>query len=42
MNGKVNTVYLDFIKSFDKVNNKTVLKKTIKNTIGGNIGRWIK
>ena len=38
---RIDTVYLDFAKAFDKVNHKILLQKVIKHKIKGKIGRWI-
>ena len=41
-NERMDIVYLDFAKAFDKVNHKIVIQKLIKHKISGKIGRWIK
>ena len=38
---RLDTVYLDFAKSFDKVDHNILLEKVMKHGIGGKIGRWI-
>ena len=38
---RIDTVYLDFAKAFDKVNHKILLEKIVKHKIKGKIGRWI-
>merc|ERR1711972_584068 len=38
---RMNTVFLDFAKAFDKVDNNILLEKVKKHGIGGKIGRWI-
>ena len=39
---RIDTVYLDFAKAFDKVNHDILQKKLIKHGIKGKIGVWIK
>ena len=39
---RIDTVYLDFAKAFDKVNHKILLQKLMKHKIKGKIGIWIK
>ena len=39
---RMDTVYLDFSKAFDKVNHNILLHKLIKHGIKGKIGLWIK
>ena len=39
---RIDTVYLDFAKAFDKVNHKILLQKLVKHKIKGKIGIWIK
>ena len=39
---RMDTVYLDFSKAFDKVNHNILLQKLIKHGIKGKIGLWIK
>ena len=41
-NQRLDVVYLDFAKAFDKVSHKIVLEKLVKHKIGGLIGKWIK
>ena len=38
---RIDTVYLDFAKAFDKVDHKILLQKVRNHGIGGKIGRWI-
>ena len=38
---RVDTVFLDFAKAFDKVDHSILMKKVIKHGIKGKIGRWI-
>ena len=38
---RIDTVYLDFAKAFDKVNHNILLKKVSKHKIKGKIGIWI-
>ena len=38
---RLDTVYLDFAKAFDKVDHNILLEKVKKHGIGGKIGRWI-
>ena len=38
---RIDTVFLDFAKAFDKVDHKILLEKVKKHGIGGKIGRWI-
>ena len=38
---RIDTVYLDFSKAFDKVNHKILLQKLVKHKIKGKIGKWI-
>ena len=38
---RIDTVFLDFAKAFDKVDHKILLEKVKKHRIGGKIGRWI-
>ncbi len=38
---RVDTIYLDFAKAFDKVNHNILMKKVIRHTIKGKIGTWI-
>ena len=42
LNERMDIVYLDFAKAFDKVDHKIILEKLVKHRIGGNIGKWIK
>ena len=39
---RLDTVYLDFAKAFDKVNHDILLRKIIKHGIKGKVGMWIK
>ena len=39
---RVDTVYLDFAKAFDKVNHNILLMKMLKHGIKGKVGLWIK
>ena len=39
---RIDTVYLDYAKAFDKVNHDILLKKVINHRIKGEIGVWIK
>ena len=42
MEGKrLDSVFLDFAKAFDKVNHQILLEKVRKHKISGKIGRWI-
>ena len=38
---RVDTVFLDFAKAFDKVDHNTLLKKIAKHKIKGKVGKWI-
>ena len=38
---RVDTVFLDFAKAFDKVDHSILMKKVIKHGIKGKIGGWI-
>merc|ERR1712074_392555 len=38
---RLDTVFLDFAKAFDKVDHNILLEKVKKHGIGGKIGRWI-
>ena len=38
---RIDTIFLDFAKAFDKVDHKILLEKVKKHGIGGKIGRWI-
>ena len=38
---RVDTVFLDFAKAFDKVDHSILMKKVIKHKIKGKLGRWI-
>ena len=38
---RVDTVFLDFAKAFDKVDHSILRKKVIKHGIKGKIGKWI-
>ena len=38
---RLDTVFLDFAKIFDKVDHTMLLEKVKKHGIGGKIGRWI-
>lgn len=39
---RMDTVFLDFSKAFDKVDHNTLLKKIAKHKIKGKVGRWIR
>ena len=39
---RIDTVYLDFAKAFDKVNHNILIKKVIEHKIKGKVGIWIK
>ena len=39
---RVDTVFLDFSKAFDKVDHDTLLKKIAKHKIKGKVGKWIR
>ena len=39
---RLDTVYLDFAKAFDKVDHNVLLKKLAANKIKGKLGRWIR
>ena len=39
---RIDTIYLDFAKAFDKVDHNTLLKKVIDHKIKGKVGMWIK
>ncbi|CAL4151290.1 unnamed protein product, partial [Meganyctiphanes norvegica] len=41
-NGRLDTVYLDFAKAFDKVDHDTLLEKVRKHKISGKLGKWIR
>ena len=38
---RVDTVYLDFAKAFDKVDHGILMRKVKEHKIGGKIGKWI-
>merc|ERR1711942_383301 len=38
---RMDTVFLDFAKAFDKLDHNILLEKVKKHGIGGKIGRWI-
>ena len=38
---RMDTVYLDFAKAFDKVDHEILMKKVKENGIGGKIGKWL-
>ena len=38
---RLDTVFLDFAKSFNKVDHNILLEKVKKHGIGGKIGRWV-
>ena len=38
---RIDTVYLDFAKAFDKVNHEILLKKVANHRIKGKIGKWL-
>ena len=38
---RLDTIFLDFAKAFDKVDHEILLEKVKKHGIGGKIGRWI-
>merc|ERR1712243_300095 len=40
-NSRINTIYLDFAKAFDKVNHDILMKKVIKHKIKGKLAMWI-
>merc|ERR1712002_10391 len=37
---RMDTVFLDFAKAFDKIDHNMLLEKVKKHGIGGKIGRW--
>ena len=39
---RMDTVYLDFAKAFDKVDHNILMEKLAKNKIKGKLGRWIR
>ena len=39
---RIDTVYLDFAKAFDKVNHNILLQKLVKHKIKGKVGMWIR
>ena len=39
---RIDTVYLDFAKAFDKVNHHILIKKILKHKIKGKLIEWIK
>ena len=39
---RIDTIYLDFAKAFDKVDHNILLKKMIDHKIKGKVGMWIK
>ena len=39
---RIDTIYLDFAKAFDKVDHNILLKKVIDHKINGKVGIWIK
>ena len=39
---RIDTIYLDFAKAFDKVDHNILLKKMIDHKIKGKMGMWIK
>ena len=39
---RIDTIYLDFAKAFDKVDHNILLKKVIDHKIKGKVGLWIK
>lgn len=39
---RMDTVYLDFAKAFDKVNHNILMKKVEKHGIKGEVGKWIR
>ena len=39
---RLDTVYLDFAKAFDKVDHEILLEKVKKHKISGKIGKWIR
>ena len=39
---RVDTVFLDFAKAFDKVDHNILMRKVIKHKIKGKVGHWIK
>ena len=40
--GRLDTVYLDFAKAFDKVDHNILITKLAENKIKGKLGRWIR
>ena len=38
---RIDTVYLDFVKAFNKVNHHILIKKMMKNQIKGKLLSWI-
>ena len=38
----MDTVYLDFAKTFDKVYHEMLMEKLVENKIKGKLGRWIR
>ena len=38
---RIDTVYLDFAKAFDKVDHSILIKKVKEHGIGGKIGKWL-
>ena len=39
---RIDTIFLDFAKAFDKVNHKILIEKVVKHKIKGKICRWLK
>jgi len=39
---RLDIVYLDFAKAFDKVDHNVLIRKLAENKIKGKLGRWIK
>ena len=39
---RMDTVYLDFAKAFDKVDHNILMEKIVKNKIKGKLGKWIR
>ena len=39
---RIDTVYLDFAKAFDKVDHNILMRKVEKHRIKGKVGKWIR
>merc|ERR1712215_205191 len=39
---RMDTVYLDFEKAFDKVDHEILMEKLVENKIKGKLGKWIR